>query len=102
MYIARVPNRKSHPTILLRESWREGAQVKNRTLANLTHWPAEKIEALEQVLKGRTSFGPPLLEAFIISRSRPHGHALAVLGTIRQLQLEQLLAPGPQASWCSR
>jgi hypothetical protein len=35
MYIARVPNRKSPPTILLRESWRKGAQVKNRTLANL-------------------------------------------------------------------
>jgi transposase len=96
MYIARVPNRKSHPTILLRESWREGARVKNRTLANLTHWPAEKIEALEQVLKGRTSFGPPLPEAFEITRSRPHGHALAVLGTIRQLKLEHLLAPGPQ------
>jgi transposase len=96
MYIARVPNRKSHPTILLRESWREGARVKNRTLANLTHWPAEKIEALEQVLKGRTSFGPPLPEAFEITCSRPHGHALAVLGTIRQLKLEHLLAPGPQ------
>jgi transposase len=96
MYIARVPNRKSHPTILLRESWREGARVKNRTLANLTHWPVEKIAALDQVLKGRTSFGPPLPEAFEITRSRPHGHALAVLGTIRQLKLEQLLVPGPQ------
>jgi transposase len=91
-----VPNRKSHPTILLRESWREGARVRNRTLANLTHWPADKIAALEQVLKGRTSFGPPLPEACEITRARPHGHALAVLGTIRQLKLEQLLAPGPQ------
>jgi hypothetical protein len=95
MYIARVPNRKSHPTILLRESWRAGARVKNRTLANLTHWPAAQIEALDQVLKGHTSFGPPLPEAVEITRSRPHGHALAVLGTIRQLKLEQLLAPGP-------
>jgi hypothetical protein len=48
------------------------------------------------VLNGRTSFGPPLPEAFEITRSRPHGHALAVLGTIRQLKLEQLLAPEPQ------
>jgi hypothetical protein len=96
MYIARVPNRKSHLTTLLRESWREGAWVKNRTLANLTHWPAKKIAALDQVLKGRTSFGPPLPKAFEITRSRPHGHTLAVLGTIRQLKLEQLLAPGPQ------
>jgi hypothetical protein len=96
MYIASMPNRKSPPTILPRESWREGARVKNRTLANITHWPAEQVAALEQVLKGRTSFGPPLPEAFTISRSRPHGHALAVLGTIRQLKLEHLLAPGPQ------
>ena len=50
MYIARVPNRKSPPTILLRESWREGARVKNRTRANLTHWPAEKLDARAQVL----------------------------------------------------
>jgi hypothetical protein len=71
MYIARVPSRKSPPTILLRQSWREGTRVKNRTLANLTRWPADKIEALEQVLKGRTSFSPPLAEAFTISRARP-------------------------------
>ena len=96
MYVARVPNRNSPPAVLLRESWREGRSVKNRTLANLTHWPAEKIEALEQVLKGRTGFGPPLAEAFAVTRSLPHGHVAAVLGTIQQLKLEQLLAPGAQ------
>ncbi len=96
MYAARVPNRKSPPTILLRESWREGLRVKNRTLANITRWPADKIAALDQVLKGRTSFGPPLAEAFAITRSRPHGHVAAVRGTIEQLKLEHLLAPGPQ------
>ena len=42
MYVAVVPNRGSPPAILLRESYREGGKVKNRTLANLSHWPAEK------------------------------------------------------------
>ena len=48
MHVEWVPNRNSQPTILLRETWREGKQVKKRTLANLTEWPLEKIEALER------------------------------------------------------
>lgn len=44
MYIATVPNRNSPPAILLRESYREGKSVNNRTLANLTHWAPERIE----------------------------------------------------------
>jgi hypothetical protein len=39
MYITRVPNRASPPAVLLRESYREGGKVKNRTLANLSSWP---------------------------------------------------------------
>ena len=34
MYVARVPNRGSAPAVPLRESYREGGKVKNRTLAN--------------------------------------------------------------------
>ncbi|WP_170915590.1 hypothetical protein RVR34_15540 [Microcystis aeruginosa FBCC-A68] len=33
MYIEKVPNRNSPPAVLLRESYREGDQVKKRTLA---------------------------------------------------------------------
>lgn len=49
MYIAVVPNRGSPPAILLREGYREGGQVKNRTLANLSKWPAQKIGACLKV-----------------------------------------------------
>jgi transposase len=52
MYIATIPNRGSPPALLLREGYREGKQVKTRTLANLTHWPAARIEALRRCLKG--------------------------------------------------
>ncbi len=52
MYIATVPNRGSPPAILLREGYREGKKVKTRTLANITHWPPERIEALRRSLKG--------------------------------------------------
>jgi hypothetical protein len=41
-YVAIVPNRSSRPATLLRESYRDGAKVKNRTLANRSDWPAER------------------------------------------------------------
>lgn len=52
MYIARVPNRNSPPAILLRESFRQDGKVKTRTLANLSAWTAERIEALDRALHG--------------------------------------------------
>mgnify|MGYP001577192477 FL=1 len=52
MYIATVPNRHSPPAILLREAYREDGKVKNRTLANLSSWKPERIEALRRALKG--------------------------------------------------
>src|ERR1700741_4312924 len=96
MYIATVPNRSSPPAILLREAFREDGKVKNRTLANLSHWPPEQIEALRLVLKGHSTIGPRLQQAFEIVRSLPHGSVAAVLGIMGQLKLDQLLQPGPQ------
>ncbi len=56
MYIEAVPNRKSPPRMLLRETYREGGEVGDRpTLLNLTRWPAEQVEGLRIVLKGGTA-----------------------------------------------
>ncbi len=52
MYVAVIPNRGSPPAILLRESYREDGKTKNRTLKNLSDWPAERIEQLRAVLRG--------------------------------------------------
>jgi len=94
MYVVKVPNRGSPPAILLRESYREAGKVKNRTLANLSSWPETKVDALSRVLKGQ----PPTVSldgAFEITRSLPHGHVAAVLGTARALGLEELVDPAP-------
>src|SRR5229473_1829653 len=91
MYVATVPNRNSPPAILLRQSFRLNGKVRNRTLANLSHWPPAQVQALRSVLKGANSIGPPLPQAFDIVRSRPHGHVAAVLGTLHRLQLDQLI-----------
>jgi hypothetical protein len=95
MYVVKVPNRGSPPAILLRESYREAGKVKNRTLANLSAWPEAKVDALTRVLKGQPPPAAPLDEAFEITRSLPHGHVAAVLGTARQLGLEELIDPVP-------
>ena len=52
MYVPVVPNRGSPPAILLRESYCEAGKTKNRTLANLSRWPAERMEQLRAVLRG--------------------------------------------------
>ena len=89
MYVAKVPNRNSPPAILLRESYRDGKKVKTRTLANLSSWPEEKIEALRAVLKGE--WQAPGHSAFEIERSLGHGHVAATLGTLRATGLEGIV-----------
>ena len=95
MYVAKVPNRGSPPAVLLRESYREAGKVKNRTLANLSAWPDAKVDALSRVLKGQPPPAADLDQAFEITRSLPHGHVAAVLGTARQLCLDELIDPAP-------
>ena len=54
----------------------------------------DRRHALARTLKGL----PPKLdlgEAFEITRSLPHGHVAAVLGTARALGIEQLIEPAP-------
>ena len=94
MYVARIPNRGSPPAILLRESYRENGEVKTRTILNLSHWPAKKLERFERALQGLPT-GVGLEGSFEISRSLPHGHVAAVLGTLRSLGLEELIDPEP-------
>ena len=90
MYIETVPNRNSPPAVLLREGWREGKKTVKRTLANLTHWPAQKIEALRRLLRDQTLVSPQ--ELFTTQQTLPHGHVQAVLGTIRKLGLAPILS----------
>ena len=88
MYIESIPNRSSPPAILLRESFREGGRVGKRTLANLSAWPTELVEGLRTLLKGGVAVAA---DGIHIRRALPHGHAAAVLGTIRAIGLDRLL-----------
>src|SRR6187402_1058406 len=50
--------------------------------------------ALARVLKGLPA-QVELVEAVEITRSLPHGHVAAVLGTARRLGIEELIDPAP-------
>ena len=90
MYIDIVPNRNSPPAILLRECWRDGNKTRKKTIANISNWPAEKVDTLRRVLRGEKLI--PAEQAFIIEQSLPHGHVEAVLGTLRKIGLEKMIA----------
>lgn len=92
MYIEVVPNRDSKPCILLRESYRQDGRVCKRTLANLSKLPTEAVEGLRALLRGGTVI-EDLPQSFEITRSQPYGHVAAVLGTLRQIGLDDDLDP---------
>src|SRR6266545_3306444 len=75
---------------LLRRSYRDArGRVRHENLGNLSHLAIEVIEAIRAMLAGRRLVD--LDEHFEIERSLPHGHVAAVLGVLRDLDLERLL-----------
>jgi len=93
MYIATVPNRGSPPAILLREGYRDGGKVKNRTLANLSHWPPAKVDLLRRVLRDEPL--TPSTALFEVLGSRHHGHVQAVRTAMHRLGVDTLIASRP-------
>ena len=93
MHIDIVPNRGSPPTVLLRESYREGKKVKKRTLANLSDLPMAQVEAIRAILRGET-WGP-VADRWIVTQSRAHGHAEAVGLMMKRLNVASLIAARP-------
>ena len=81
---------KEYTSYLLRRSYREGGKVRHENLGNLSHLPLPVIDAIRKMLSGRVLVD--LDEQLQIESSLPHGHVAAVLGVLRGLDLERLLA----------
>jgi hypothetical protein len=75
---------------MLRRSYREGGKVKHENLGNVSHLPPEALEALRRSLAGEVLMSAT--DDFEIVRSLPHGHVAAVLGVMRDLDLERLIS----------
>jgi hypothetical protein len=81
---------KVYETHLLRRSIRDGKKVRHETLGNLSHLPTHVIDLIRRALRGETFVSAE--ESFECIRSLPHGHVAAVLGTLRKLGLDKLIA----------
>lgn len=96
MYIEKVPNRNSPPCVLIRESYRDAGKVHKRTLANITHLPDAIVESISALLKGGR-----VVEDFEdnleITRSLPYANIKAVLSTLRQIGLDDILSSSPNS-----
>ena len=93
MHVHIVPNRGSHPTILLRESYRQGEKVHKRTLANLSSLSMAQVEAIRSVLLGEELRA--VAQCFEVTASRAHGHVQAVALSMQRLGLASLIASKP-------
>ena len=93
MYIDIVPNRKSPPAILLRESVRVGKRVVKRTVANVSGLSIEQAEAMRLVLKGKRV--ALIDEAFEVVRSQAHGAVEAVRVAMERLGFDALIDAKP-------
>jgi hypothetical protein len=96
MYIDIVPNRNSRPTILLREAWRDGNKIRKRTIANLTGWPEERVDALRHLLKGERLVRET--EAIAIERSVSCGHVRAILQIAEKTDLPSFISREPSCN----
>src|SRR5690349_15288903 len=83
---------RQYESRLLRHTWRDGATVRNETLANLSKMPDRIVDAVEAALKGQVLV-PAGEAAASIARSLPHGHVAAVHAMARTLGLPGLLGP---------
>lgn len=84
---------KIYQTHLLRRTYRESGKVKHETVGNLSHLPPDLIETIRARLSGELPISGG--SGFEILRSLPHGHVAAVLGTLRKIGLEQVVASRP-------
>jgi hypothetical protein len=82
---------RDYETHLLRRSYREDGKVKNETVANLSHLPADLIEMIRASLAGQAFV--PAAAAATVARTRPHGHVAAVHAQAKALGLPGLLGP---------
>ncbi len=88
--IERISGRHGRPAVLLREAWREGKRIRKRTVANPARLPPEAVEGFRAVLKGAVAVSD-VRELLQVERSLLHGHAAAVLGTLRSLGMVRIL-----------
>jgi hypothetical protein len=90
-HVDKQGRRRDYESVYLRRTFRDGARVRNETVANLSMLPAGAITAIEATLKGQTLIAAG--SEFTNARSLPHGHVAAVAAMAHRLGFPALLGP---------
>ena len=91
MHVAKITkkaNGKIYTSYLIRRSYREDGKVKHETIANISNLPPEVIDLIKAALQGQIS-GDGIWE---VERNIPHGHVALVLGILRDIGLDKMIA----------
>ncbi len=100
MYITEVLTKTqkgkiSHRCILLRESYREGGKVKNRTIANLTHSNPNEVVAMRLALAHKDDLSVlKSVDEVELEQGKSIGAAWLVYQVARRLGIEEALGEG--------
>jgi hypothetical protein len=90
-HVDKQGRRRDYESVYLRRTFRDGAKVRNETVANLSMLPQASISALDATLKGQALI--PAGSEFTKTRSLPHGHVAAVSAMAHRLGFPALLGP---------
>jgi Transposase DDE domain len=82
---------RDYESVYLRRTFRDGARVRNETVANLSMLPEAAVTAIEATLKGQTLV--PAGGQFRVARALPHGDVAAVAAMAHRLGLPALVGP---------
>ena len=99
MYVARASwpssNGKTYQSIYLRESYRDGDQVRKRNIANLTHADPKEIAAIELALQFKGNLAAlGSLDQVHLSQGLSVGAVWTVAETARRLGIDQAFGAG--------
>jgi transposase len=107
MHVDIIPNRKSKPCVLLRETYRENGKVRHRTLLNISDLPIERAMAVKRALQGdfddaalsgklpfTTRQGPKFGALYALCRIAQDIGLMDVLGTDKMGKLALLMIVG--------
>jgi Transposase DDE domain len=90
-HVDKQGQQRDYESVYLRRTFRDGAKVRNETVANLSMLPAAAVDAIDATLKGQTLIAAG--SEFTLTRSLRHGHVAAVSAMAHRLGLPALLGP---------
>lgn len=97
MYVEEIKSKrkgKNYVTVLVRESYREGAKVLHRTVSNISNLPKECIQHIKNTLKSKDASAVSVAD-LAISESREYGASKALIELSKDIELDKMIYSKP-------